>query len=120
MTRTSRTTVWTVLAALPLAVALAVPAAARPLAPRGPFRTLAPAAALDCTTWIHNNDPLTGGVDCTNDSGGPVTFHANIVCGWAPDVTGNSATVQPGQVGESSGHCAFYSTGIGGIGWTVE
>jgi hypothetical protein len=83
----------------------------------------APAAArsgLDCTTWIHNNDPLTGGVDCTNNTSTPLTFHADIVCGWAPDVQGNSVTAQPGRTAESSGHCAIYSTGIGHIGWTVE
>ncbi|MFD9126295.1 hypothetical protein [Kitasatospora sp. NPDC059571] len=102
-------------AALLLALAPALPAAAAP----------APAAraalsGLDCTTWIHNNDPLTGGVDCANNTGGTVTFHADITCGWAPDVTGNSETVAPGGVGESRGTCAFYSTGIGHIGWTVE
>ncbi|WP_327293616.1 hypothetical protein [Streptomyces sp. NBC_01197] len=75
---------------------------------------------MECNTWVHNKDSLYGGVDCTNRSAGPVTFHADIICGMAPDVTGNSVTVQPGQVGESSGHCAFYSTGIGGISWTVE
>ncbi|WP_202517561.1 hypothetical protein [Streptomyces sp. SID685] len=77
-------------------------------------------SGLDCTTWIHNNDPLTGGVDCTNNTNGPITFHADIVCGWAPDVQGNSVTAQPGGTEESVGHCAIYSTGIGHIGWTVE
>ncbi|MFJ1757126.1 hypothetical protein [Kitasatospora sp. NPDC088134] len=95
-----------------VAVGTALPASAAPVE--------SVRSGLDCTTWVHNNDPLYGGVDCRNNTGGPVTFHANIVCGWAPDVTGNSVTVQPGRVGESSGHCAFYSTGIGGIGWTVE
>ncbi|MFD7642789.1 hypothetical protein ACFV4P_19240 [Kitasatospora sp. NPDC059795] len=83
----------------------------------------APAAVrsgLDCLTWVHNNDPLTGGVDCTNNTGAPITFHADIVCGLAPDVTGTSVTAQPGQTQESAGHCAFYSSGIGHIGWTVE
>ncbi|GAA2751674.1 hypothetical protein [Kitasatospora cinereorecta] len=97
------------------ALASAAPAGAVP----GPAAATR-AGGLDCRTWIHNNDPLYGGVDCTNNTGAAVTFHANIVCGWAPDVTGNSVTVAPGQVGESSGHCAFYSTGIGSIGWTVE
>jgi|GEM_PF-6867798 len=76
--------------------------------------------SLDCAPWIRGNDPLTGGVDCLNRSAGPVTFHADIACGTAPDVTGDSVTVQPGAVGESSGRCAFYSTGIGAITWTVE
>ncbi|MEV4558492.1 hypothetical protein AB0K51_16090 [Kitasatospora sp. NPDC049285] len=104
----------TVLAAV--AVALFVPALPALAAP-------APAAVrsgLDCYTWVHNNDDLYGGVDCTNNTGAPVTFHADIVCGLAPDVTGNSVTAQPGRTEESSGHCAFYSTGIGHIGWTVE
>ncbi|GAA4884948.1 hypothetical protein [Kitasatospora terrestris] len=97
--------------------AAALPATGTAAAAAAPPRI---AAGLDCTTWIHNNDPLYGGVDCANNTGGPVTVHADIVCGLAPDVTGNSVTIQPGRVGESSGHCAFYSTGIGHIGWTVE
>ncbi|MGW4382701.1 hypothetical protein [Kitasatospora sp. NPDC004531] len=83
----------------------------------------APAAVrsgLDCTTWIHNNDPLTGGVTCTNNTGSSITFHADIVCGLAPDVSGTSVTAQPGRTEQSAGHCAFYSSGIGHIGWTVE
>jgi hypothetical protein len=103
-------------AALLLAVAPVFPAAAA--APGGAARTVR--SGLDCTTWIHNNDPLTGGVDCENDTGATLTFHADIVCGLAPDVTGNSETVAPGGVGESRGTCAFYSSGIGHIGWTVE
>ncbi|MFD8594956.1 hypothetical protein ACFV1L_08140 [Kitasatospora sp. NPDC059646] len=101
------------LAAALFALGAALPAAAAP----------APASVrsgLDCTTWIHNNDPLTGGVDCTNNTDAPVTFHADIVCGLAPDVTGSSVTAQPGETQESSGHCAIYSSGIGHIGWTVE
>ncbi|WP_405914166.1 hypothetical protein OG760_35440 [Streptomyces sp. NBC_00963] len=98
---------------------MAFPAVADSPAAQGAVSTRAPAATMDCNTWVHHNDSLYGGVDCTNRSAGPVTFHANIICGMAPDVTGNSVTVQPGQVGESSGHCAFYSTGIGGISWTV-
>ncbi|WP_406142253.1 hypothetical protein [Streptomyces sp. NBC_01089] len=123
MTRISLSTAlaaMTVLAGLPLAVATAAPATAQPPAVHGVRSTRAPEATLECNTWVHHNDPLAGGVDCTNRSAGPVTFHANIICGVAPDVTGNSVTLRPGQVGESSGHCAFYSTGIGGISWTVE
>jgi hypothetical protein len=101
-------------AAVLLTLTAAVPAGAAGAAPARP------AGGLDCTTWIHNDDPLTGGVDCRNDTGAPVRFHADIVCGWAPDVSGTSVTAQPGQVEESAGHCAIYSTGIGHIGWTVE
>ncbi|RKE18317.1 hypothetical protein [Streptomyces sp. TLI_171] len=108
-----RATVLSLAAAL-IAAGTVLPAAAAPAAPA------AIRSGLDCTTWVHNNDPLYGGVDCQNNTGGPITFHADIVCGLAPDVTGNSVTVQPGRVEESSGHCAFYSTGIGHIGWTVE
>ncbi|MFB7946514.1 hypothetical protein [Kitasatospora phosalacinea] len=97
------------------ALATALPAAAAPAPAARAVRS-----GLDCTTWIHNNDPLYGGVDCTNNTGGPITFHADIVCGRAFDVTGNSVTAQPGRTEESSGHCAIYSTGIGHIGWTVE
>ncbi|MER5639664.1 hypothetical protein ABT095_22230 [Kitasatospora sp. NPDC002227] len=102
-----------------LAAALAL-LPALPAGAAGPAPASSRLAGLDCTTWIHNNDPLHGGVDCSNNTDGTITFHADITCGWAPDVTGNSATVAPGEVGESSGTCAFYSTGIGHIGWTVE
>ncbi|MFE2348908.1 MULTISPECIES: hypothetical protein [Kitasatospora] len=112
----NRAALLSVAAAL-VALGTALPASAAP-APAAAVKSVR--SGLDCTTWIHNNDPLTGGVDCTNNTGAAITFHADIVCGWAPDVTGNSVTAQPGQTQESSGHCAFYSTGIGHIGWTVE
>ncbi|MFG2698811.1 hypothetical protein [Kitasatospora sp. NPDC048407] len=98
-------------ALLGLGTALPVAAASAPAAVR---------SGLDCTTWVHENDPLTGGVLCTNNTGAPIAFHADIVCGLAPDVSGTSVTAQPGQTQESAGHCAFYSSGIGHIGWTVE
>lgn len=116
----NRAAVLSVAAAL-VALATALPASAAPAPGSGSasaYRSVR--SGLDCTTWIHNNDPLYGGVDCTNNTGSPVTFHADIVCGWAPDVTGNSVTAYPGQTQESSGHCAIYSSGIGHIGWTVE
>ncbi|MFF2818361.1 hypothetical protein ACFVT9_22910 [Kitasatospora cineracea] len=112
----NRAALLSVAAAL-VALGTALPASAAP-APAAAVKSVR--SGLDCITWIHNNDPLTGGVDCTNNTGAAITFHADIVCGWAPDVTGNSVTAQPGQTQESSGHCAFYSTGIGHIGWTVE
>ncbi|RPE35582.1 hypothetical protein [Kitasatospora cineracea] len=113
----NRAALLSVAAAL-IALGTALPASAAPAPAAAAVKSVR--SGLDCTTWIHNNDPLYGGVDCTNNTGGPITFHADIVCGWAPDVTGNSVTAWPGQTQESSGHCAIYSTGIGHIGWTVE
>ena len=113
-----KTFVGCALGVLLLSVGPDVPAEAEGAGAPGAARFAA--GGLDCTTWVHSIDPLTGGVDCRNNTGAPVRFHADIVCGWAPDVSGTSVTVQPGQVGESSGHCAIYSSGIGHIGWTVE
>ncbi|RAJ30347.1 hypothetical protein K353_06495 [Kitasatospora sp. SolWspMP-SS2h] len=115
----NRAAVLSVAAAL-VAFGTALPASAAPAPARAAAAVGSVRSGLDCTTWIHHNDPLYGGVDCTNNTGSPVTFHADIVCGWAPDVTGNSVTALPGRTEESSGHCAVYSSGIGHIGWTVE
>ncbi|MER5867518.1 hypothetical protein [Kitasatospora sp. NPDC002040] len=102
------------------ALALAAVVTLAIVVPVGPATAAPRLSGLDCTTWVHNNDPLYGGVTCANNTGGTITFHADIVCGRALDVTGNSVTVAPGRVDQSTGHCAFYSTGIGHIGWTVE
>jgi hypothetical protein len=70
---------------------------------------------VSCYTGIHNNDPLTGFVGCTNNSGGPVVFRVELVCGWAPDISGDWVRLEPGQSGQSIARCAFYSSGIGEI-----
>ncbi|WP_232306644.1 hypothetical protein [Thermobifida cellulosilytica] len=77
-----------------------------------------PASALDlnCTTYVHNNDPNTGIAFCDNPTGRTIAFRAVVVCGWAPDVYGQWVTLAPGRVGQSQATCAFYSTGVGAIG----
>lgn len=75
---------------------------------------------VDCDGWVHNNDPDVGIAGCQNNSDHTVTFRAEIVCGRAPDVSGNWVTLNPGQYGESTGSCAFYSTGVGSVGWTIQ
>lgn len=93
---------------------LAFPAQAAPSAPT------AAQAGVDCDGWVHNNNPDHGIAGCSNNTGRTVTFRAEIVCGRAPDVSGQWVTLAPGQYGESSGVCAFYSTGVGGVGWTIQ
>ncbi|MDG9727763.1 MULTISPECIES: hypothetical protein [unclassified Streptomyces] len=80
----------------------------------------AAAAGVDCDGWVHNNNPDHGIAGCSNDTGRTITFRAEIVCGRAPDVSGQWVTLAPGQYGESSGVCAFYSSGVGRVGWTIQ
>ncbi|MGF1429807.1 hypothetical protein [Kitasatospora sp. LaBMicrA B282] len=101
--------------ALPAATLAATTAAAAPEAPDRPLL-----AGVDCEGWVHNNDPLTGGVDCTNNTGGNVAIRVELTCSWAPDVTGDWVVVPPGQVGESRANCAFWAQGIDHVGWDVE
>ncbi|AQS71787.1 hypothetical protein [Streptomyces pactum] len=102
-----------VVSALALTAAgFAVPAQA---APAGPA-----AAGVDCDGWVHNNNPDHGIAGCANHTDRTVTFRAEVVCGWAPDVSGQWVTLAPGQYGESSGVCAIYSSGVGGVGWTIR
>ncbi|WP_327085371.1 hypothetical protein OIE66_23780 [Nonomuraea sp. NBC_01738] len=70
---------------------------------------------LSCSTGVHNNDELTGFALCRNNGGQTQTFWVHLVCGWAPDVDGEHVTVAPGGVGQSTAHCAIYSSGIGEI-----
>jgi hypothetical protein len=77
-------------------------------------------ASVDCDGWVHNNNPDHGIAGCTNNTDRTITFRAEVVCGWAPDVSGQWVTLAPGQYGESSGVCAFYSTGVGSVGWTIQ
>lgn len=83
----------------------------------------APAHAVgtvDCDGWVHNNNPDHGIAGCQNNTDRTVTFRAEVVCGWAPDVSGQWVTLAPGQYGESSGVCAVYSSGVGSVGWTIQ
>ncbi|MBT2422536.1 hypothetical protein J7F01_31425 [Streptomyces sp. ISL-22] len=75
---------------------------------------------VDCDGWVHNNNPDHGIAGCKNNTDRTVTFRAEIVCGWAPDVSGQWVTLAPGQYGESSGVCAIYSSGVGSVGWTIQ
>ncbi|WP_395574708.1 hypothetical protein [Streptomyces sp. BK79] len=93
---------------------LAVPAQAAQAAPS------AAAAGVDCDGWVHNNNPDHGIAGCSNNTDRTVTFRAEVVCGWAPDVSGQWVTLAPGQYGESSGVCAIYSSGVGSVGWTIQ
>ncbi|WP_432093773.1 hypothetical protein [Streptomyces sp. bgisy100] len=75
---------------------------------------------VDCDGWTHANNPDHGIAGCTNNTDHPVTFRAEIVCGRAPDVSGQWVTLAPGQYSESQGVCAFYSSGVGRVGWTIQ
>ncbi|KUL20542.1 hypothetical protein [Streptomyces regalis] len=76
--------------------------------------------SVDCDGWVHNNNPDHGIAGCQNNTDRTVTFRAEVVCGWAPDVSGQWVTLAPGQYGDSSGVCAIYSSGVGSVGWTIE
>ncbi|MFD6951852.1 hypothetical protein A6A08_15495 [Nocardiopsis sp. TSRI0078] len=84
----------------------------------GTVLTPVPASALvlDCDTFTHHNDDHLGIAFCTNPTDRTMRFRAVVVCGWAPDVNGNWATVAPGRSGESRGQCAWHSSGVGAIG----
>ncbi|MFH9571063.1 hypothetical protein [Streptomyces sp. NPDC017230] len=107
------------LAATVSALALTAAGFAAP-AQATPSGTAAAAAGVDCDGWVHNNNPDHGIAGCSNDTGRTITFRAEIVCGRAPDVSGQWVTLAPGQYGESSGVCAFYSSGVGRVGWTIQ
>ncbi|MCP3817292.1 hypothetical protein NLX86_03805 [Streptomyces sp. A3M-1-3] len=82
----------------------------------------APSRALgvDCDGYVHNNNPDHGIAACTNNTDRTITFRAEVVCGRAPDVSGDWVTLAPGGYGESNGICAFYSSGVGAVGWTIQ
>ncbi|NUP18143.1 MAG: hypothetical protein HOZ81_19065 [Streptomyces sp.] len=80
----------------------------------------AAAGTVDCHGVVHNNNPNHGIAGCQNNTDHNVTFRAEIVCGLAPDVSGDWVTLVPGQYSESSGVCAFYSSGVGSVGWTIQ
>jgi hypothetical protein len=105
----------TTVSALALTVGgVAVPAQAAPSGQVGAQ------AGVDCDGWVHNNNPDHGIAGCTNNTDRAITFRAEVVCGWAPDVSGQWVTLAPGQYGESSGVCAIYSSGVGSVGWTIQ
>jgi hypothetical protein len=88
--------------AIPTTVATAVPAVATP-------------PGLSCDTGKHEIDDYTGFALCRNDGGTTQTFWVHLVCGWSPDVDGEHVTLNPGQSGQSTAHCAGIGTGIGEI-----
>ncbi|MFF3171927.1 hypothetical protein G3I76_39625 [Streptomyces sp. SID11233] len=78
----------------------------------------APAATppgLSCETGKHAIDDYTGYALCRNNGGATQTFWVHLVCGWSPDVDGEHVTLNPGQSGQSTAHCAGLGTGIGEI-----
>ncbi|MGP3998980.1 hypothetical protein [Streptomyces sp. 8N706] len=75
---------------------------------------------VDCDGWTHANNPDHGIAGCKNNTDHPVTFRAEIVCGLAPDVSGQWVTLAPGEYSESQGVCAIYSSGVGRVGWTIQ
>ncbi|WP_093904159.1 hypothetical protein [Streptomyces sp. cf386] len=81
---------------------------------------MALAGTVDCDGWVHNNNPDHGIAGCKNNTDRTVTFRAEVVCGRAFDVSGQWVTLAPGQYNESSAVCPIYSTGVGGVGWTIE
>ncbi|MFI6058281.1 hypothetical protein [Streptomyces sp. NPDC051286] len=94
-----------------MTAALAAPATAAtavtPMAtPRG----------LSCDTGKHQIDDHTGYALCRNNGTTAQTFWVYLVCGWSPDVDGEHVTLNPGQSGQSTAHCAGIGTGIGEIG----
>ncbi|MFI6007476.1 hypothetical protein ACIBAG_01400 [Streptomyces sp. NPDC051243] len=102
------------------AVGLATTVSALALTVGGMAAPAQAAGTVDCDGRVHHNNPDHGIVGCKNNSDRTVTFRAEIVCGRAPDVSGQWVTIAPGQYDESSGVCAFYSSGVGSVGWTIE
>ncbi|MFD0341367.1 hypothetical protein ACFVH0_22295 [Streptomyces sp. NPDC127117] len=92
------------------ATALAVPAT---VATAGPAVATPP--GLSCETGKHEIDNYTGFALCRNDGSTTQTFWVHLVCGWSPDVDGEHVTLNPGQSGQSTAHCAGIGTGIGEI-----
>ena len=94
-----------------LALALAVPMTT--------VLAVTPAAAtppgLACDTGKHAVDDYTGYALCRNNGSTTQTFWVHLVCGWSPDVDGEHVTLNPGQSGQSTAHCAGLGTGIGEI-----
>ncbi|MFI6859640.1 hypothetical protein ACIBKZ_06985 [Streptomyces sp. NPDC050421] len=70
---------------------------------------------LSCDTGKHAVDDYTGYALCRNNGGTAQTFWVHLVCGWSPDVDGEHVTLNPGQSGQSTAHCAGLGTGIGEI-----
>jgi len=70
---------------------------------------------LSCETGKHAVDDYTGYALCRNNGGTAQTFWVHLVCGWSPDVDGEHVTLNPGQSGQSTAHCAGLGTGIGEI-----
>ncbi|THA60941.1 hypothetical protein E6P78_25995 [Streptomyces sp. A0958] len=102
--------------------AAAVTGLSTALAVAGALATAASAAApaatppgLSCETGKHAVDDHTGYALCRNNGGTTQTFWVHLVCGWSPDVDGEHVTLNPGQSGQSTAHCAGLGTGIGEI-----
>lgn len=70
---------------------------------------------LSCETGKHAVDDYTGYALCRNNGSAAQTFWVHLVCGWSPDVDGEHVTLNPGQSGQSTAHCAGLGTGIGEI-----
>ncbi|MER5611887.1 MULTISPECIES: hypothetical protein [unclassified Streptomyces] len=95
------------------ATALAVPATAATAVTAVP--SVATPPGLSCDTGKHEIDDYTGFALCRNDGSTTQTFWVHLVCGWSPDVDGEHVTLNPGQSGQSTAHCAGIGTGIGEI-----
>ncbi|ROQ60107.1 hypothetical protein EDD93_7527 [Streptomyces sp. 840.1] len=94
-------------AALAASTGLATTAAAAAAAATPP--------GLSCDTGKHAVDDYTGYALCRNNGSTTQTFWVHLVCGWSPDVDGEHVTLNPGQSGQSTAHCAGLGTGIGEI-----
>jgi hypothetical protein len=78
------------------------------------------AGTVDCSGWVNPDDTDEGIAGCTNNTDRSVTFRVELVCGLAPDASGDWVTIAPGQYSQSSAVCAIYSSGIGSVGWTIQ
>ncbi|WP_328897282.1 hypothetical protein [Streptomyces sp. NBC_00236] len=94
-------------AALAVSTGLATAASAKAPAKTPP--------GLSCETGKHAVDDYTGYALCRNNGSAAQTFWVHLVCGWSPDVDGAHVTLNPGQSGQSTAHCAGLGTGIGEI-----
>ncbi|ANS66846.1 hypothetical protein SLINC_4622 [Streptomyces lincolnensis] len=96
----------TAVSAVGLVGALAAPASA--------------AGSVDCRGWVHAVDSDMGVAGCTNNTDRSVQFRVEVVCGLAPDVHGDWVTLNPGQYSESRATCGALSSGVGGVGWSIQ
>jgi hypothetical protein len=70
---------------------------------------------VNCETGISESDDLEGYALCDNNTGGPIEFRVNLVCGWSADVSSDWVRLEPGTGAQAVAACPSLSTGIGEI-----